>query len=52
MTVTSLPATGLKEEEVIRYFAAVPTVVMIEAVVPVRLLPSVPVTVVAVADTV
>ena len=50
--VTVPPATGLKEDEDTRYLVAAPgTVVMVE-VVPVRLLPSVPVTVVAVPDAV
>ena len=50
--VTSEPAAGLVEEDVTRYFVAVPGTVVIVAVVPVRLPPSVPVTVVAVAETV
>ena len=42
----------MEELEVTRYFVAAPGTVVIVAVVPVRLLPSVPVKVVAVADTV
>ena len=52
MIVTSLPAAGLEFDEVTRYLEATPGVVVIVSVVPVLLLPSVPVTVVAVADTV
>ena len=50
--VTSAPATGLLEDEVTKYFVAAPTAVVIVADVPVRLLPSVAVTVVAVPATV
>ena len=50
--VTSEPATGLVELEDTRYFVAAPGIVVIVAVVPVRLLPSVPVTVVAVEEVV
>ena len=52
MIVISEPAAGLEFEEVTRYFVAVPGTVVIVEVVPVRLLPSVPVTVVAVAEAV
>ena len=52
MIVTSEPAAGLEFDEVTKYFVAVPGTVVIVAVVPVRLLPSVPVTVVAVAEAV
>ena len=46
--VTGLPATGEELEEVTIYLVAAPPVVVIVALVPVRLAPSVPVTVVAV----
>ena len=46
--VTLLPATGELLDEVTRYFVAVPTTVVMVAVVPVRLPPSVAVMVVAV----
>ena len=50
--VTLAPATGLLVEDVTTYFVAAPTAVVIVAEVPVRLLPSVAVTVVDVAATV
>ena len=52
MIVTGAPAIGLKLDDVTRYFVAAPGIDTIEAVVPVRLPPSVPVTVVEVAETV
>lgn len=50
--VTLLPATGLLFVEVTIYFVAVPAAVVMVALVPVKLPPSVPVTVVAVPATV
>ena len=52
LMVTSEPAAGLEFDEVTRYLVAAPGTVVIVPVVPVRLLPSVPVTVVAVAEAV